>query len=145
MPAPLAYFDTSVLVKQYIREEGAPRARALLRRYRFLSSAIAPLEALSALDRRRATGELTEADFAAIVARMRKDRGYWELLEVSGTVLERAEDLVQRTGLRALDALHVASVIMAQITGSGGVPFITGDARQRDAAGRLGLEVVWVA
>ncbi len=36
MPAPWAYFDTSVLLKRYIREAGSAQARASLRRYRFL-------------------------------------------------------------------------------------------------------------
>ncbi|MGH7387624.1 MAG: type II toxin-antitoxin system VapC family toxin, partial [Candidatus Methylomirabilales bacterium] len=55
-----AYFDTSVLVKRYVREPGSRRARVLLRRYRFLSSAIAPLEVISALVRRQSAGELTK-------------------------------------------------------------------------------------
>lgn len=39
-----AYFDTSVLVKRYVKEEASAVARRLLQRYRFLSSAIAPVE-----------------------------------------------------------------------------------------------------
>jgi predicted nucleic acid-binding protein len=35
-----AYFDTSVLLKRYVREDTSAQARALLRRHRFLSSAI---------------------------------------------------------------------------------------------------------
>jgi len=143
MPAPPAYFDSSVLVKHYVREEGSARARALFRRHRVFSSAIAPVELLSALTRRRAAGELTEPDLAAIVARMRTDRGYWELVEVSERLLGRAEEFVQRTGVRTLDAIHLASV--ATIRGAGlELPFVTGDGRQRDAADRLEFDVVWV-
>jgi hypothetical protein len=40
MAAGFAYFDTSVLVKRYVREAGSKRARELLRQYRFLSSTI---------------------------------------------------------------------------------------------------------
>ncbi len=43
-----SYFDTSVLVKRYVDEDGSTRARAGLRRYRVVTSSIAPLEALSA-------------------------------------------------------------------------------------------------
>jgi predicted nucleic acid-binding protein len=76
MPAPWAYFDTSVLVKRYVREPSSASARTLLRQYQFLSSAIASLEAISALCRRRATGDLTKRDFAAIMSRIQKDRAY---------------------------------------------------------------------
>ena len=45
-----AYFDTSVLVKRYVKEQGSAAARRLLQRYRFLSSAVAPVEVVSQID-----------------------------------------------------------------------------------------------
>lgn len=143
MPAPPAYFDTSVLVKRYVREEASPRARALLRRYRVVSSALTPVEVLSALSRRRSAGEVTVRDFAAIMARIEEDRGSWALVEVSPLVLGRAEELVKETGLRTLDALHVASVLTVQAASGFRLPLATTDERQRDVAGRRGVEVVW--
>lgn len=145
MPARWAYFDTSVLVKRYVGEKGSARARSLLRRYRFLSSAIAPLEVVSALCRRRAMGQLTAQDFTAILSRIREDRGYWELVEVSPLVLGRAEELIQSISLRTLDAVHVASALAFETVSGVRVPFVTGDVRQRDAAGGVALDVVWVA
>ncbi|MBI4483229.1 MAG: type II toxin-antitoxin system VapC family toxin [Acidobacteria bacterium] len=144
MPAVWAYFDTSVLVKRYVRETGSPRARALLRQYRFLSSAIAPLEVVSALRRRRAIGELAEKDFFAILSRIRKDRVYWELVEVSPLVLSRAEELIRETALRTLDAVHLASALVFQTASGIRVSLITADARQREAAGRWALDLVWL-
>ncbi|MBI3014722.1 MAG: type II toxin-antitoxin system VapC family toxin [Candidatus Tectomicrobia bacterium] len=144
MPAPWAYFDTSVLVKRYVREQGSARAQTLLRRYRFLSSAIAPAEMMSALCRRRAAGELAERDFDVILSRMQKDRAYWELVEVSPLVLSQTEELIQRTPLRTLDAIHVASAMAFQAASGIQIPFMTGDIRQRDAAQRLAINVVWV-
>lgn len=148
MAPPLAYFDTSVLVKRYTKERGSSRARTLLRTNRLLSSAITPVEAVSVFNRRRAAGDLREADFDAIMARFTKDRAYWELIAVSATVLDQAEDVIARAGVRTLDAVHLASaVVFANAVGLalGSVPFITADVRQRDAAGSLGLEVQWVA
>lgn len=139
-----AYFDTSVLVKRYVREGGTIAARRLLRRYRFLSSAIAPVEVLSALSRRRTAGDLLPRDFLAIRSRLQKDRSYWELVEVGALVLTQAEELVQKTGLRSLDALHVASALTFQTTSGLTVPFVTADLRQREAAEDLALNVVWV-
>lgn len=147
MAAPLAYFDTSVLVKRYARERGSTRTRTLLRTHRFLSSAITPVEAVSVFNRRRTAGDLRDADFDAITARFTKDRAYWELIEVSAPVLYRAEDVIGRAGVRTLDAIHLASaLVFANATGVplGRIPFVTADAQQRDAAGHLGLEVRWV-
>ena len=139
-----AYFDTSVLVKRYVREPGSRRARVLLRRYRFLSSAIAPLEVISALVRRESAGELTKRNFSAILSRLQSDRTYWELVEVTPLVLERGEDLIQATGLRTLDAVHVASALVFQAASGIRIPFVTGDTVQREAAGQMALDVLWV-
>jgi hypothetical protein len=37
VPRPWAYFDTSVLVKRYVEEEGTGQSRALLGRHHLLS------------------------------------------------------------------------------------------------------------
>jgi uncharacterized protein len=139
-----AYFDTSVLVKRYVKEAGSSASRKLLQRYRFLSSALAPVEALSAFSRRRTAGEITQRDFLSIRSRLHKDRDYWELVEVGPIVLSQAEELVQRTGLRTLDALHVASALTFQAASGLTVPFVTADVRQRDAAESLALNLIWI-
>lgn len=144
MPVPWAYFDTSVLLKRYIREAGSVQARAILRRHRFLSSAIAPVEAISALCRRRALGELSEQDLTVILSRMRQDRSYWELVAVTPLVLTQAEELIRTTGVKTLDALHLASVLAFQAMSGIRIPFITADIRQRDAASQLDLTVMWI-
>jgi len=139
-----AYFDTSVLVKRFVDERGSARARALSRRYRFLSSAIAPAEATSAVSRRRAAGDLSEPDVADILERMARERRTWELVAITSLVLSRAEELIRYHTLRTLDAVHVASALIFQTDTGSHVPFVTADARQREAAGRVNLEVVWV-
>ena len=88
MPGLWAYFDTSVLVKRYVQEEGSSRARSLLRKHRILTSAIAPTEAISALSRRRMLEELTAKHFSETYGRIKADRAYWELVEVSALVLQ---------------------------------------------------------
>lgn len=140
-----AYFDTSALVKRYVRERGSAQVGALLRRHNLLSSAITPVEVLSAVWRRKRDGDVSEEDVLATLSRVQSDRVRWELVEVGGTVLSRAEEIVQGTvPMRALDAIHVASLITFQAAAGIRVPFITGDGRQRDAAEQMKLDVVWV-
>ncbi|THJ16241.1 MAG: type II toxin-antitoxin system VapC family toxin [Nitrospira sp. CG24B] len=139
-----AYFDASVLVKRYVKEQGSATARRLLQQYRFLSSAVAPVEVLSLVNRRRTLGELTQRDCLAIRSRLRKDHSYWELVEVSEVVLHQAEELAQRTGLRTLDAVHLASLLTFQAASGLIVPFITADVRQRKVAETMALNLIWV-
>ena len=140
-----AYFDTSALIKRYVRERGSTRVVSLMRRHDLLSSAITPVEVMSALSRRRRDRELSEEDFAATASRVQSERIRWELVEVGETVLNRAEEIVQGTvPMRALDAVHVASLMAFQAASSIQIPFVTGDGRQRDAANYLSLDVIWV-
>ncbi len=139
------YFDTSALVKRYVNEPGSRQARALLRRHDFLSSAIAPVEAMSALVRRRRAGDLSEESFRAVLRRFQSDRTRWELVEVSAAVLGRAEELIQGgMTVKALDAIHIASIMTFQAAYGTRIPFVTGDAQQRDVAHESALDVVWV-
>jgi uncharacterized protein len=139
-----AYFDTSVLVKRYVREAGSKRARELLRHHRFLSCAIAPLEAVSAFSRRQVAGELSARNFSAIMSRLRADQDHWELVEVSASVLARAEEVIARAGVRTLDALHLAAALSFQELSGLRLPFVTADEQQREAAQQLGLQVTWI-
>jgi predicted nucleic acid-binding protein len=119
---------------------------SLLRRHDLLSSAITPVEVLSALCRKKRNGDLSEENFSATLSRVQSDRIRWELVEVGGTVLSRAEEIIQGTvRMRALDAIHVASLITFQSASGTNIPFVTGDIRQRDAATHLGVDVIWVA
>jgi len=140
-----AYFDTSALIKRYVREPGSTRVAFLLRRHDLLSSSITPVEVMSALCRKKRNGELSEEDFAATLSRIRAERTRWELIEVGGAVLSRAEEIVQgAVPVRALDALHVACLTTFEAAAGIRIAFITSDGRQRHAAVRLGLDVIWV-
>ncbi len=120
------------------------RARQLFRRHRIVSSALAPVELTSALSRRRAASEISAVQWARVVRDLRSDRAHWELLAVTDAILTRAEEVVRVTRLRSLDAVHVASAQLSSTLVGVTLPFVTADARQRDAAVQLGLEVVWV-
>ena len=143
-PASQAYFDTSVLVKRYVEEAGSSDAAPLFRRFHVVSSALAPLELLSALFRRRAAGELAPSHVMSTLTRIRSERGSWRLIQIDTLVLGRAEALVRDHTLRTLDAIHVASALVYGDALGVRLPFVTADARQRDAAGRLALDVVRV-
>lgn len=143
-PKAWAYFDTSVLVKRYVREDGSEQAQRLLRRYRFISSAITPVEASTSFRRRKDSGDIESRHFDAIIKRFDSDRPSWELIETGKDVLDRAERLGRENRVRALDAIHIASVLLFKEETGQRVPFITADSAQRDTAAVLSLDIVWV-
>lgn len=140
-----AYFDSSAVVKRYVREQGSAQVSYLMSRHEFVSAAITPVEVLSALRRRKRSGDLADDEFSILLSRIQSERIRWELVEISSAVLSRAEEVIQGpVPMRALDAIHVASSVAFQAATSVRVPFVTGDARQRETASQLGLDVVWV-
>jgi uncharacterized protein len=140
-----AYFDTSALIKRYVSEKGSARVVSLLRRHDLSSSAITPVEVMSVLCSRKRTGELSDEDFAVTLSRVQGERTRWELVELGRTMLSRAEEIVQGiVPVRALDAIHVASLVTFQAASGTRIPFVTGDDRQREAAAYIGLDVVWI-
>ena len=138
----LAYFDTSALVKNYVREAGSSRLRALLTRYEFLSSAITPIELQSAVQWRRRQREIAQPNYNSIISRIENDRSYWQLVEVVPQVLSKAEELVRTQSIRTLDAIHIASAMIIQDSLAALLPFISADEKQLAAAQNCKLSVI---
>jgi len=139
-----AYFDTSVLLKRYIRETGSDRAIALTERHFIISAAIAPLEMCSALRRVEAGGGFSTKAFQAVLKRFQTERERWDLVAVSTEILESAERLTVDCTIRSLDAIHLACALACQARLKRPFSFITADLRQKDAAHQLGLEIISV-
>ena len=140
-----AYFDTSVLVKRYVEESGSAAARQLLRRYRLLTSVIAPIEAISAVCRRERAGEIASSTLSAISRRLQADQAWWSLVEFDPRVRASAAELIIDNPIRTLNAIHIASALQFAAQSRGSPPFVTADRQQREAADRSGLRVTWVA
>ena len=140
-----AYFDTSALIKRYVRERGSSQVLSWLGRHNVLSSVITPIEIFSAFARKKRDRELSEQDFLMTLSRIQNERVRWELIEVGEAVLNRAEQIVQGpVPVRALDAIHIASLTTFEAATGTRIPFITGDGRQREAAKQMKLNVIWV-
>src|SRR5262245_59058319 len=126
-----AYFDTSVIVKLYVEEQGNPEAVALVQTHHLLSSVILSLEATSAFARRRTIGELSVETFAIVLQHFHEDIQFFEWVELTPLVRQEAESILCAHPVRTLDAIHLASaVIFKSQLELPALPFITGDHRQ---------------
>lgn len=135
------YVDTSVLVKRCVQEPGSDAASRATSVYAVVTSALAPLEALSAISTKRRGGSLSTSAFRAAVRRLEEERSRWTLVEIGPAVLLRAESVIRTVPTRTLDAVHIASALFFQETGGGDVPFLTADSKQRQSASAAGLTV----
>jgi predicted nucleic acid-binding protein len=138
----LGYFDTSALVKCYVRERGSAAALDAFERHAVVSSALARVEMSSALRRHRSTA--APGVVTAVAQRVRLERAQWRLLALDDAVIARAEQIAAAEDVRALDALHLAAALVFREATGLQLSFVTADDRQRRAAVALGLEVVFV-
>lgn len=127
------FLDASALAKRYLAEPGTERVRQLFRRNAEISvSRLSEVEVTSALIRRMNAGDLDEDDAAAHLAALADDFASFDVIEVRRPVVTSACELVQAHGLRAYDALQLASALRAK--GSGALTFLCADGELADAA-----------
>ncbi len=137
--ATTTYLDASAIVKILLREADAGSARELWRSAsRRSTSVVAFVEARAAIAAARRDGRLTVA--LALDRRAELD-WRWEELEPVGLddeVLGLAGAIADDEGLRALDAIHLATALYVA---DARTLFVTWDRRLAGAASRLGLAV----
>jgi predicted nucleic acid-binding protein len=107
-----------------------------------LVSEIARVEFHSAIARRRRTGLLGEAQERHALLRFSERWKQAETLAVDGPVLDRAVVVARRHALRSLDAIQLASALVAAEGDPGPLLFGSLDARLNAAAKAEGLKLM---
>mgnify|MGYP000336000312 CR=1 FL=1 len=129
------YVDSSALLKRYVDEPDSESADALLRSDDSLLTARHTIVEV----RRNLARLLAPADATAARAAFAEDLEALSIVELDHTTCETAATIAETTGVRTLDALHLAA---ARRAGGASIAVLTFDARQAQAARVLGLTVV---
>jgi uncharacterized protein len=129
------YVDSSALLKRYVEEADSPAADALLR----ASDGLLTARHTIAEVRRNLARLLAGRDLTAARAAFAHDLRSISVIELDEATCDSAAAIAEATGVRTLDALHLAA---AQRISAPGVGFLTFDLRQAQAARALGLSVV---
>jgi len=141
------YWDTSALLKLYVREADLPRFLDLLAREGppLLTAEVAKTEVLCALYRKEHLGDLKPGAVKGTFEGFLEDVGAGRIVTVPNgeEVLREAARLVERAYLnrppvvlRSLDTLHLASALALRAR-----RMVATDRRLREAAGLGGLSL----
>lgn len=133
------FFDTSALVKRYVRETGTAAVRAAVRARRPAVARIAHVELTATFARLCREGALDEGTRDALFDRVDADFPTFEIVEWKGTVARSARSLLARHALRALDVIQLASALAFRARP---LRFWCADGRLSAAAAAEGLKVV---
>lgn len=131
------YVDSSALLKRYVDEPESDVVDDYLRASQTLLTARHTI-----VEVRRNLARLLSGSAATDArASFTRDIEAFSIVELDGQTCEAAASISELTGVRTLDALHLAAV---QRTGGSTIPLLTFDLRQAQAARSLGLVVVGV-
>ncbi|MGH2466380.1 MAG: type II toxin-antitoxin system VapC family toxin [Candidatus Limnocylindrales bacterium] len=129
------HVDSSALLKRYVEEHDSAVADALLQAdHELLTGRHTIVEV-----RRNLARLLAGRALAAARRAFTDDLRSISIIELDETTCESAAMIAETTGVRTLDAIHLAA---AQRVSAPGVGFLTFDLRQAQAARALGLTVV---
>ncbi len=139
----ILYLDTSALVKRYIIETETPAVTMLVAQAeRIGTSLITRAEVAAALAKAVRTGILHSGDASQALTAFRGQWRDYERLQVTETLIARADALAWEHGLRGYDAVHLAAVLRWQEALGEPITLATFD-RQLWQAGEVAGLVVW--
>ena len=134
------YVDSSVLLRVVLGESGT--LSSWRRITQPVSSEVIRLECLRTIDRARLTRRIGDADVAARRGAVLEQLEGFTLVKLDSRVLERAADPFPTT-LSALDAVHLASALLAR-RALPDLTLATHDAELATAARAVGFRVAGV-
>lgn len=136
------YAESSAVLAWLLGEPDATFVRQTLADAQIvLSSDLTLVECDRVLHRAAALGELTEAEVADRRAYLAQAASHWHVLRIGPEIVERARQPFPGEPIRTLDALHVASVLVAR-SALAGLELLSFDERIRGVGKRLGLTLV---
>ena len=138
----ICYLDTSALVKLYISEEGSEFVQEVIGRADIVGvSLIAYPEALSAFSRTFRERLFTRTYYDRMRLAFEKDWRRLHVIDFNRQISHAAGELIYQHGLRAFDAVHLASALKFKSWLSAPVTFLCFDQKLSKAARSEGMLV----
>ncbi len=124
----MIYFDSSALVKRYLREEGSETVKSLIAGSKLIAtSKLAYPEILSAFMRKYRSGELPDNTRAVVMEKFESDWNKVFVVEFHDELLAIIRRLMGKHPLRGADAVHLSSALWLELATKESATFVTSD------------------
>jgi predicted nucleic acid-binding protein len=139
----MIYFDSSALVKRYLKEIGTEVVNSLIfSSEEKATSKLSYPEILSAFARKHRANEIGNGVLHSAVNKFESDWPQLYVIEFSNEMLQPIKQLSQKYPLRAADTVHLASALWLRSSTKVDVTFVASDSRLLEAARRENLQIV---
>jgi predicted nucleic acid-binding protein len=136
----ILYLDASALVKRYVAERGTREvAEAIAQAEVVGTSLLSRAETAAALAKAVRVGALTRQEAASVLQVFRSEWASLVRVQATEIVVARADDLAWELGLRATNAVHLASALLWQEGMGDEVTVATFDRQLWDAVEQRGM------
>jgi predicted nucleic acid-binding protein len=136
------YAESSAVLAWLLDEDSAADVRRSLAAAEIVvASDLTLIECDRVILRAAALRELTEAEAADRRAHLAVAASHWQILRMAPEIVERARHPFPGEPIRTLDAIHLASALVAR-TAIAGLALLSLDDRVRKAGKKLGLDVI---
>jgi hypothetical protein len=136
------YAESSAVLAWLLDEEAGTFVRTTLSEMEIVvASDLTLIECDRVLHRAAALGELTEAEVADRRAHLATAAAHWHVLRIGPEVVERARRPFPGDPIRTLDAIHLASVLVAR-SAVASLELLSLDDRIRGVGKKLGLTLL---
>jgi predicted nucleic acid-binding protein len=136
------YVESSAVLAWLLDEATAPGVCELLGNAQIIVSCdLTLIECERVLIRALTLGELSEAEAADRREQLSAAASHWHVLRIAPEVVDRARRPFPGEPIRSLDAIHLASTLLARSAVSG-LMLLSLDERIRNSARKLGLGVL---
>lgn len=139
-----AFWDASAIIPLCTETQASPAVDKFFQQYGMVIWWGTPVEIRSALARLIRTGELSPTKLAESLDQMNDLTRCWQEIEPSSSLRAFAEELPQRYGLRAADALQLAAAWTWTMQRPANRPFLSGDQKLLEAARQMGFRTVLI-
>jgi hypothetical protein len=131
------FLDSSALIKRYIAERGTEQLVRFCREAdEIVLSVVCAPELISAFQRLLRERELSTRQYRVLKKDLAADLVQATIVQLTEAVLSRTVETLEKTTVKTLDAIHVASAFEASCD-----LLLSADHRQCEAARRMGLNV----
>jgi predicted nucleic acid-binding protein len=139
----MIYFDTSALVKRYLKENGSETVGSIVRQKKVIAtSKLAYPEMLSALMRKHRAGDIQRRPLDLVIGQFEIDWEKLVIVEFHDELLEIIKSLIEKYPLRGADAVHLSSAMWLQKSTKETLTFVTSDIALLNTAQAEDLEII---